>query len=235
MRLSFVVFAGFLMLAASHAVASGQVLDGGPVSLNKAQTWCIAPNGPLPNWDRPGHPECKMVFRVLAENNGRTLFSARYAWPSPARTTEPLRVLTEVLYEGVSGSRIVRKLYAVQDDEALVRLEPLRLVMLDGSRVIESRVCMAATGECGHELATWTDAGVTSVENKTIAEIRSQLPKGYDLKMNPEIDLTSMSGSGKAWAERDADCCPSAAFEFTLRLDANELHVQDVKLTRRGA
>ena len=81
MRPSFFVFGGILMLAASHAMASGQVLDGGPVSLNRAQTWCIAPNGPLPNWDRPGHPECKMVFRVLTENNGRTLYSARYAWP----------------------------------------------------------------------------------------------------------------------------------------------------------
>jgi len=235
MRASILVFAGFLMLASSHAVASGQVLDGGPVSLNKAQTWCIAPSGALPNWDRPGHPECKMVWRVLAERNDRILYSVRYAWPSPGRSPEPLRVLTEVLYEGVRGSRIVRKLYAVQDDEAHVRLEPLRLVALGSAQVIESRVCMAATGECGRELATWTDAGVEAVANKTVAEIRSQLPKGYDVKMNPELDVASMSGTGKAWAERDADCCPSAAFAFTLRLDANELHAVDVKLTRRGA
>lgn len=235
MRTSIVLFAGIAMLASGRAFAAGHVLDGGPVALTRAQTWCIAQNGPLPNWNGPGHPECKMVWRVLAEKNDRILYSARYAWPSPARSAEPLRVLTEVLYEGVRGSRIVRKLYAVQDDEALVRLEPLRLMMLGGTRVIESRVCMAATGECGRELVTWTDAGVEAVANKTIAEIRSQLPKGYDLKMNPELDLASMSGSGKAWAEHDADCCPSAAFEFTLLLDANELHVKDVKLTRRGA
>ena len=235
MRAPLLAFAGFMMLTSSHAWASGQVLDGGPVSLNKAQTWCIAPDGPLPNWDGPGHPECKMVWRVLAEKNDRILYSARYAWPSRARSSEPLRVLTEVLYEGVRGSRIVRKLYAVQDDEALVRLEPLHLVALGGSQVIESRVCMAATGECGREIATWTDAGVEAIANNTVAEIRSQLPKGYDVKMNPEFDLASMSGSGKAWAARDADCCPSAAFTFTLRLDAKELHVKDVTLTRRGA
>lgn len=235
MRPSTLLLAGFVMLASGHALAASRVLDGGPVSLNKAQTWCIAPNGPLPNWDGPGHPECKMVWRVLAEDKGRILYSARYAWPSRVSSTEPLRVLTEVLFEGVRGSRIVRRLYAVQDDEALVRLEPLRLVSVGGAQVIESRVCMPATGECGRELATWTGAGVEAVANKTVAEIRSQLPKGYDLKMNPELDLASMSGSGKAWAERDKDCCPSAAFEFTLRLDANELHVKDVKLTRRGA
>jgi len=235
MRPSLFVLAGIMMLSSRYAAAAGHVLDGGPVSLSRAQTWCIAPNGPLPNWDGPGHPECKMVWRVLAERGDRILYSVRYAWPSPARSTEPLRVLTEVLYEGLRGSRIVRKLYAVQDDEALVRLDPLRLVTLDGTNVIESRVCMAATGECGREFATWTGKGVEAVENNTVAEIRSQLPKGYDVKMNPELDLASMSGSGKAWAARDADCCPSAAFAFTLHLDANALHVKDVKLTRRGA
>ena len=224
-----------LLLGFAEASASGLVLDGGPVALNKAQTWCIAQVGPLPNWDGPGHPECKMVWRVLAERNDRILYSARYAWPSKTRSAEPLRVLTEVLYEGVRGSRIVRRLYAVQDDESHVRLEPLRLLTVSGTTVIESRVCMTGTGECGRELATWTDGRVEMIDNHTVAEIRSQLPKGYELKMNPELDLSSMSGSGKAWAERDADCCPSAAFEFTLRLDANALHVQNVKLTRRVA
>jgi len=234
MRCRAALFVTVAILVSIPSFAAGRALDGGPVALNRAQTWCIAPMGPLPNWDLPGHPECKMVWRVLATKGDRTLYSARYAWPSSSRSAEPLRVLTEVLYEGVRGSRVVRKLYAVQDDEAHVRLEPLRLVTIAGSTVIESRVCMSATGECGRELAAWTDGRVAEIDNHTVAELRAKLPSGYDLKMNPDIDLTSMSGSGKAWAKGDADCCPSAAIEFTLRLDATELHVQDVKFQRRG-
>src|SRR5258706_13555275 len=114
----------------TQALAEARVLDGAPVSLNKPQSWCVAPVGPLPNWDTPAHPDCKMVWRTLAERDGRILYSARYAWPNAGRAAEPLRVLTEVLYEGIRGSRVVRRLYAVQDDEAHVRLAPLRLVTI---------------------------------------------------------------------------------------------------------
>jgi hypothetical protein len=230
----------FLLLAvfvagSERVHAAGRVLDGAPVSLNKAQTWCVAQLAPLPSWDGPGHPECKMVWRVLGQKDDRILYSARYAWPSPTHSAEPLRVLTEVLFEGVRGSRIVRKLYAVQDDEAHVRLEPLRLVTVGGASLIESRVCMTATGECGRELAVWSDGRVDAIDNHTVADLRGKLPAGYDIKLNPELHLAAMSGSGKAWAKGDADCCPSAAIEFTLRLTALELHVEDVKLQRRGA
>jgi len=223
-----------LLSATAPAVAAGRVLDGSPIALNKAQTWCIAQSGPLPNWDGPGHPECKMVWRTLAEKGDRVLYSARYAWPSPRRSDQPLRVMSEVLFEGVRGSRVVRRLYAVQDDEAHVHLDPLRPQTIAGGFVIESRVCMADTGECGRELVAWTDGRVDAIDNVTVAEIRSRLPKGFDLKMNPEMDLRTMSGQGKAWAERDADCCPSGAVSFTLRLEDHALHVQDVKFERRG-
>ncbi len=219
--------------AAAHA--TGTVLDGAPVSLNKAQNWCVAPVGPPPNWDAPAHPLCKMVWRTLAERNGRILYSARYAWPSRVNGIEPLRVLTEVLFEGVPGSKVVRRLYAVQDDEAHVRLDPLRLVTIGAASVIESRVCMSGTGECGRELVLWRDGQVEPIENHTVAEIQEQLPKGYELKMNPEIDLPALSGRGKAWAKTDADCCPSATIAFTLRLDARDLHVVDLKFQRGGA
>lgn len=235
MRTRIFLAAAVFALGAGRVHAAGHVLDGAPVALNKAQTWCVAPAGPLPNWDGPGHPECKMVWRVLGTKDDRILYSARYAWPSPGRSAEPLRVLTEVLFEGVRGSRVVRKLYAVQDDEAHVRLEPIRLWTVGGASVIESRVCMTATGECGRELATWSDGHVDAIDNHTVADLRGKLPSGYEIKMNPELDLAAMSGSGKAWAKGDADCCPSAAIEFTLRLDAGELHVEDVKLQRRGA
>jgi hypothetical protein len=219
----------------ANALASVHVLNGEPVALSKAQTWCIAQMGPVPNWDGPGHPDCKMVWRVLAERNGRTLYSARYAWPSPARSVEPLRVLTEVLYEGIPGSRVVRRLYAVQEDEAHIHLEPLHVVTIGGAAVIESRVCLIGTGECGRELAAWTDAGIAPIADHTVAEIRSRLPAGYDLRMNPELDLASGSGTGRAFAQRDADCCPSADVAFKLRLDARELHAEEIKVQRRPA
>lgn len=209
--------------------AEGRVLDGAPVPLNNAQTWCISPLSPLPNWDGPAHPECKMVWRVLAERNGRVLYSARYAWPSPTRSTKPLRMLSEVLYEGARGSNVVRRLYAVQDDEALVRLEPLRIQTVGGAAILESRVCMSDTGECGRELAVWSGGAIEPVRDLTVAELRSKLPKGYDLKMNPDVDLATLKGSGKAWAKGDADCCPSASIQFTLKLDARELHVDELE------
>lgn len=217
------------------ALASGQILDGAPVSINNASRWCIAQLGSVPNWDGPADPECKMVWRVLAERNGRTLYSARYAWPSRTRSKEPLRVLTEVLYEGIPGSRVVRRLFAIQEDEAHVRLEPLRVLKIGGVPVIESRVCMSGTGECGRELAAWAHDLVETIEDYTVTDIRSRLPKGYDLKMNPDLDLAAMSGSGKAWAKSDADCCPTAAIEFTLRLDGRELHVEELKFQRLPA
>lgn len=223
-----------IVSASASALAGGRVLDGTPVSLNTAQNWCVAPSEPLPNWDKPAHPECEMVWRVLAERNGRVLYSVRYAWPSRVRAAEPLRVLTEVLYEGVRGSRVVRRLYAVQDDEAHVRLAPLRVLTVGGAAVIESRVCMSDTGECGRELATWTDGRIDAIADHTVAEIRSGLPKDYEVRMNPEVDLTSLSGSGKAWAKRDADCCPSGEISFKLRLDAGELHVEEMKFERRA-
>jgi hypothetical protein len=229
------VAAGIVLLSCSYASATGRVLDGAPISLNKAQTWCIAPGGPLPNWDAPAHPECKMVWRTLLEKDGRILYSARYAWPSPVHSSEPLRVLTEVVYEGLPGGRLVKRLYAVQDDEAKVRLAPLRAVTVGGATILESQVCMAGTGECGRELATWTQGSVAAIEDHTVAEIRAQLPKGYDLKMNPVIDLAALSGAGKAWAKNDADCCPSAAIRFTLRLEAKELHVGELQFQRSGA
>jgi hypothetical protein len=222
-------------LAGASVLAAGQILNGAPVSLNKAQTWCVSSMGPIPNWDTPAHPECKMVWRVLAERNGKTLYSARQAWPSRTRSAEPLRVLTEVLYEGIPGSRVVRRLYAVQEDEARIHLEPLRLLTIGGAAIIESKVCLTGTHECGRELVRWTDGRIDAIDDRTVGEIRSRLPKGYDLKINPDIDLGSMTGSGKAWKAGDADCCPSAAIEFTLRLDAGELHIEELKIQRLPA
>ena len=224
-----------IVLGWTCVLAGGQILSGAPVSLNKAQKWCISPVGPVPNWDSPAHPECKMIWRVLAERDGRILYSARQAWPSHSRSAEPLRVLTEVLYEGVPGSRVVRRLYAVQEDEAHIHLEPLRLVTIGGAAIIESKVCMTGTDECGRELVTWTGGRIETIDDRTVAEIRSRLPRGYDLKINPTIDLASMSGTGRAWKSGDADCCPTAAIEFTLRLDARELHVQELRLSRLPA
>jgi len=224
-----------VVLAWAGVFAGGQILNGAPVSLNKAQTWCVSPMGPVPNWDTPAHPECKLVWRTLAEQNGRILYSARQAWPSRSRSAEPLRVLTEVLYEGIPGSRVVRRLYAVQEDEAHVHLEPLRPLTIGGATIIESKVCMTGTEECGRELVTWTDGRIETIDDHTVAEIRARLPKGYDLKMNPEIDLGSMSGSGKAWKSGDGDCCPSAAIEFTLRLEARELHLEELKFQKLPA
>jgi len=231
----FLLRVAIVIFGSASAFASGQVLNGAPVALNNAQTWCIAQMGPVPNWDGPGHPDCKMVWRELGERNGRVLYSARYAWPSHARSEEPLRVLTEVLYEGVPGSRLVRRLYAVQEDEAHIHLEPLRLLTIGAAAIIESRVCMLGTGECGRELAAWTGTGIEPIADHTVAEIRSGLPSGYDLRINPEVDLTALSGSGKAWASRDADCCPSASVQFKLRLDARELHAEEIKVQRRPA
>lgn len=224
-----------LLLASTAALAAGRALDGAPVPLNNAQSWCISPKEPLPNWDGPAHADCKMVWRVLAERGDRILYSARYAWPSPVHAADSPRVLTEVLFEGVRGSRVLRRVYAVQDDESHVRLEPLRFVTIGGVAIVESRVCMSGTGECGRELASWTDGKVEPMKDHTVAEIRALLPKGYDLNLNPEIDLGTLRGSGKAWAKGDADCCPSATIEFTLRLDDGELHVGDLKLQRRPA
>ena len=224
-----------VIVSPAGVFAGGQILNGAPVSLNKAQKWCVSPMGPVPNWDAPAHPECKMVWRVLAEHDGKILYSARQAWPSRTRSIEPLRVLTEVLYEGIPGSRVVRRLYAVQEDEARIHLEPLRLLTIGGASIIESKVCMTGTTECGRELVTWTDGRIDAIDDRTVADIRSRLPKGYDLKISPDIDLGSMSGSGKAWKTGDADCCPSAAIEFTLRLDAGELRVDELKFQRLPA
>jgi hypothetical protein len=221
-----------IVVPATTALPAARVLDGGPVALSKAQAWCIAPLGDLPSWDANAHPECKMAWKVLAQHGDRTLYSARYAWPSPRSGREPLRVLTEVLFEGVRGSKIVRKLYAVQDDEAHVRLDAIRVLTVGGRMVLESRLCMPGTGECARELATWTDGRIDAIDDHTIVEIREQLPKGFELKMNPDIDLVSMSGSGKAWSRKDADCCPSAQIAFTLRLDGGQLHASGVTLKR---
>lgn len=221
------------LLGWTGAQAAGVVLDGAPIALNKAQNWCVAPVGPLPNWDTPAHPECEMRWKVLAERDGRILYSARYAWPSPRGAKEPLRVLTEVVFEGARDGRLVRRLFAVQDDEANVRLAPLRVLTVGGTTILESKVCMSGTGECGREIVAWTAGRVEPIRNDTVTEIRAQLPKGYDIKMNPEIDLASLSGTGKAWAKGDADCCPSAAIEFRLRLEAQALHVAELKFQRR--
>jgi hypothetical protein len=53
--------------------------------------------------------------------------------------------------------------------------------------------------------------------------------------MNPDVDLATMSGTGRAWRKSDADCCPSAAIRFQLQLDAGALRASSVKLERRGA
>ena len=222
------------VLPAVPATAAGQVLDGREVPINTARTWCIAPTGELPNWDAPAHPECEMAWRVVAEREGRVLYSARYAWPSPSRSKAPLRVLSEVLFEGRRGSGVVRKLYAVQDDEAHVRLAPLRLVTIAGVPVIESLVCLPDTGECGRELAAWTSGRVAAIRDLTVADIRAKLPAKFDLRMNPAVDLPALTGKGSAWAPHDRDCCPSASIEFTLRLADGELRVDDLRFTRRS-
>jgi hypothetical protein len=222
----------FALMASAPALAGGRALDGAPVGLSNAQTWCISQREPLPNWDGPAHPDCKMVWRVLGERGDRILYSARYAWPSARQTDDMPRVLTEVLFEGIKGSRVVSRLYAVQDEESHVKLEALKLLKIGDRSIIVSRVCLPGTAECGRELATWTEGKVEPMKDHTVPEIRALLPKGYDLNVTPEIDLTSLTGSGKAWAKSDADCCPSATIQFTLRLDDGELHVRDLKFLR---
>jgi hypothetical protein len=221
---------GLIALPVTSADAEGRVLAGYPVSITKAQSWCIAPDRAVPSWDGPGHPECKMTWRVLAERGGRVLYSARYAWPSPTRGDGRWRVLTEVLFEGVKGSRVVTSLYAGQEDEARILPAPLRVLELEGQTLIESRVCMSGTTECGSEFARWDSGRVGKIENHTVAEIRERLPQGYDLNTTPQIDLASLSGKGTARTRGDADCCPSATIAFKLRLSGAELHVQDMEL-----
>jgi hypothetical protein len=226
------LLAGLIAVPLGRAHAESRVLDGHPVSLTKAQSWCIAPGNNIPSWDAPSHPECKMAWRVLAERDSRVLYSARYAWPSPRRGGESWRVLSEVLFEGVKGSKVVRCLFAVQEDEAKILLAPLRVVEVNNGTVLESRVCMSGTTECGSEFARWSDGHVEKIADHTVSEIRSQLPKGYDLSTNPEIDLAQLSGQGKASTRSDAECCPSATIAFKVRLDGTELHVQDVRFRR---
>ena len=48
---------GLVSLPSASADAESQVLDGHPVSVQKAQTWCIAPGRNIPSWDGPSHPE----------------------------------------------------------------------------------------------------------------------------------------------------------------------------------
>jgi len=225
-------FALFALIAAAPAFAAGRALDGGPVGLNNAQTWCISQREPLPNWDGPAHPDCKMVWRVLGEHGDRVLYSARYAWPSAVQTKDMPRVLTEVLFEGLKGSKVVRRLYAVQDDESHVKLEPIKLLGVGDRSIIMSRVCMSGTGECGRELAVWTDGKIEPIKDHTVTEIRALLPKDYDINLMPDIDLGSLTGTGKAWSKSDKDCCPSATIKFTLHLDDSELHVKDLKFVR---
>jgi hypothetical protein len=227
------ILSGLIAFPVTRAGAEGRVLAGSPISIVRAQTWCIAPDAPVPSWDGHGHPECKMTWRVLKERKGLVLYSARYAWPSPTRGAENRRMLTEVLFEGVAGSHVVTTLYAVQEDEALILPAPLRVFELEGKTVIESRVCMTGTTDCGSEFAIWDNGRVAKIENHAIAELRVQLPKGYVLNATPQIDLASMSGTGAAWSRHDADCCPSATIAFKVRLSGAELHVADMEF--RGA
>ncbi|HEX4826167.1 MAG TPA: hypothetical protein VFV19_17845 [Candidatus Polarisedimenticolaceae bacterium] len=231
-RSAFVLVLGFA--AASSARAAGRVLDGAEMPINTARTWCIAPTGELPNWTSPAHPECEMAWKVLAERDGRVLYSARYAWPSPSPAKAPLRVLSEVLFEGRRGTGVVRRLYAVQDDEAHVRPAPLHIFIVAGQPVIESLVCVPETGECGRELAAWAAGHMVPVRDLTVADIRAKLPPRFDLRMNPAIDLLALRGKGSAWAAGDRDCCPSASIEFTLRLVGGELRAGDLRFTRRS-
>ena len=223
---------GIVVTPFGRVNAESRVLDGHPVSMSKAQGWCIAPGNNIPSWDAPSHPDCKMVWRVLAERNGRVLYSARYAWPSPRRGAEPWRLLTEVLFEGAKGSKVVRCVFAVQEDEARILLAPLQVVEVGDGTILESRVCMSGTTECGSEFASWDPGHVEKIEDHTIAEIRAQLPKGYNLSTNPEIDLARLAGQGKASTRGDADCCPSATIAFKLRLQGTELHAQDMQFRR---
>ena len=141
-------------------------------------------------------------------------------------------MLTEVLYEGTPGSRVVHRLYAVQEDEARLHLEPLRVVTNGTATIIESKVCMTGTNGV-RERDLHMESTARSSRSTTAPSPRSARgSQGYDIKINPEIDLHSMSGSGKAWKHGDGDCCPSAAIEFTLRLDARELHIEEPKLQR---
>jgi hypothetical protein len=226
------LFVGLLTIPLGQFHAESRVLDGHPVSLTKAQSWCIAPGNNIPSWESPSHPECKMAWRVLAERDGKILYSARYAWPSPRRAGEQWRVLSEVLFEGVKDSKIVHCVFAVQEDEARILLAPLRVVEVGDGTILESRVCMSGTTECGSEFARWSNGRVEKIADHTVSEIRSQLPKGYDLSTNPKIDLAQLVGEGKAATRADADCCPSGAFAFKVRLDGTELHVEDLKFRR---
>lgn len=229
-RSALVVALVFLPLAS--AKAESRVLDGNPVSSLKAQTWCISPGTDVPSWDIPANPECKMAWRVLVERDGRTLYSARYAWPTRIQGDRPTRVLTEVLYEGVPGSKVVRRLFALQEDETRILPAPLKVLEISGVPVLESRVCMTGTNECGSEFAFWRNGRIEMIKDHTVAEIRKGLPRGYDLHTNPQIDIASLSGQGKASTRGDADCCPSASIAFKLRLDGTELHLQDMQFTR---
>ncbi len=210
--------------------AEARVLDGHPVSREKAQSWCIAPSEIIPSWDFPAHPDCKMIWREVARHEGRALYSARYSWPAPDRGDERGRILTEVLFEGLPQSRVVRCLYAVQEDSSRILLAPLRITSLGAATVVESRICMTGTAECASELASWNGRNVERVVDHTIDEIRASLPEGYALKSNPSFDLPSATGRAHAWSRADADCCPSAVVEFRLRLTGAELHAEGMQV-----
>jgi hypothetical protein len=233
-RLAFVLAFGFLR--PSIVAAAGQVLDGRPVALAKAQGWCISPGESLGSWDLPANPECKMTWRELVRRDGRILYSARYAWPGAPHGAARSRILTEVLFEGIEGSRVVRRLYGVQDDDARMILAPLATLRSTGpATLLESRVCMTGTTECGSEFATWHDGRIDKIVDHTIAEIRAQLPQGADLATNPRIDLAALSGEGQVSMRGDPADRPSATVAFTLKLDGTELHLREMQVNGGAA
>jgi hypothetical protein len=226
-----------LLMVSRLSLGQTPPLHPAPVAVptSKAQS-CIGQSDPVPNWTGKAHPNCSVDWSKLGSMRGRTLYRARYQWPSdellPDFPDTQYRVVVEVLFEGTGNAKEVTPLLAVQRDETYSFLRPLTIHYVGDLRIVEIRECLNGTGGCGQEFLVWRSGKVLEIPNSIRKQVEQRLPTGYHTAKSPEIDIDTLTGRGGVWLDSDPNCCPSASVTFTFSVSDRELMIRDFKFEK---
>lgn len=160
---------GFALTAPIASTVAGSV--HGAVPLHEARRQCFSTlESHLPVWSGAPHQHCRVTWARLGQIEGTRLFRGQYVWPS--NETPELMVVTEVLLEAPAAASRLNPIFATQEDQTYVYLDPFTLHSVSGRKLVEVRGCLNGTGGCKQDFLEYKAGKLTPIINTVPEQVQ---------------------------------------------------------------
>lgn len=101
--------------------------------------------------------------------------------------------------------------------------------------LLEVSVCVTGTAGCAADYLLMRGDTLTALAEPFVDALAARLPSGLSLHKGMRLDLQTLKGVWPVAAPGDGNCCPSAAFDFQIRLIGLSLVLMDARLRRNDS